>query len=292
VGAAVPPTDELNYSYVFPGNSFIILNGRWGCGIASPLIYMRTITLLLVLICILAGSGLAQIAVPAKPTASVKADADPADLAKAALTAHGGEKLKQMRSLLMRGSVDLNVNNQSIPATFYTVISGDKYSFEINNPFQPLKQVYDGHQTFSTIRGFSLPPITSLGFPLLPKVGENGFVISPVGDLKKKKKGFRITTPDGFYTDFFVDEKTGQIKGYESSYEVSGRSVTTSVEIDEFQTVDGIVVPKKYSQRFDLGQMTAYASFKIKEILINSTIADDVFDMPGEQNPASLGGNK
>ena len=214
------------------------------------------------------------------PAAAIKADAGPADLARAALAAHGGDKLRQMKSLLMRGSVDLNVSGQMTPATFAAVISGEKYSFEINNPFQPLKQVYDGHQTFSTIRGFSLPPITSLGFPLLSKIGDTGYLISELGDTKKKRKGFRITTPDGFYTDFLVDEKTGQVKGYESSYVVAGRDVTTSVEIDEFQTVDGILLPKKYSQRIDLGQLTAYASFKIKEILVNSTIADDVFAMP------------
>jgi hypothetical protein len=245
---------------------------------------MRTL-FFLILIAISAIPGSAQAVLPTtKPAVPAKAEPEPSELARSALSAHGGEKLKQMRSLLMRGSVDLNVNNQLIPATFYTVISGERYAFEISNPIQPLKQVFDGRQTFSTIRGFSLPPITSLGFPLLTKVGENGFVISPVGDPKKKKKGFRITTPDGFYTDFFVDEKTGQIKGYESSYDVAGRLVTTSVEIDEFQTIEGIVVPKKYSQRFDLGQMTAYASFKIKEILVNSTIADDVFAMPNEQN--------
>jgi hypothetical protein len=243
-----------------------------------------SILFIFVLIAVSVITGPSQTTLPAAvQTAPAKADREPLDLAKAALSAHGGEKLKQMRSLLMRGSVDLNVNNQLIPATFYTVISGDRYAFEISNPFQPLKQVFDGRQTFSTIRGFSLPPITSLGFPLLIKVGDSGFAISPVGDLKKKKKGFRITTPDGFYTDFFVDEKTGQIKAYESSYEVAGRTVTTSVEIDEFQTVDGIVVPKRYSQRFDLGQMTAYASFKIKEILVNSAIADDVFAIPNEQ---------
>ena len=214
---------------------------------------------------------------------SVRADQSPMELAKATVTAHGGEKLKQMKSLLLRGSVDMNVSNQSLPATFYTVISGERYVIEINNPFQPVKQVFDGRQTFSTIRGFELPPITSLGFPLLPRVGDAGYVISAAGDQKKKKKGFRVTTPDGFYTDFFVDEKTGLLKGYESAYEVNGRNVTTSVEIDEFQTVDGVVVPKRYSQRLDLGQMTAYASFKIKEVLINSPIGDDVFAMPKGQ---------
>jgi hypothetical protein len=214
------------------------------------------------------------------PSAPTVKTASPADLAQAALAAHGGSKLKQMRSLVTRGSVDVNVSGQMTPATFSTVISGDKYMLEINNPFTPLKQVYDGKQTFSTLRSFSLPPITSLGFPLMSRIGDAGYVISDIGDLKKKRKGFRVTTPDGFYTDFIVDEKTGQIKGYESSYEVNGRDVTTSVEIDEFQTVDGIIMPKKYSQRIEMGQLTAYASFKIKEALVNTPIADDVFTLP------------
>ena len=216
---------------------------------------------------------------PEKPTNIVKED--PAlGLAKAALAAHGGEKLKQISSLIMKGSVDLNVFNQAMPGAFSTAISGEKYFFEINSAVQQLKQVFDGRQTYSSIQGFSLPPITSLGFPLLPKVGDAGYVISALSDTKKKQKGFRITTPEGFYTDFFVDEKTSQIKGYESSYDDNGRIVTTSVEVDEFQTVDGIIVPKKYSQRFDLGQMTAYANFKTKEILVNSKIADDAFAIP------------
>ena len=218
-------------------------------------------------------------ALPEK-AASVSSDPTPLDVAKATLAAHGGDKLKKMKTLVMKGSMDLNVFNQATPATFAIAISGDKYSFDINSPLQPLKQVYDGHQTFCSIQGFSLPPITSLGFPVLPRIGDAGYAISAVGENKKKRKGFRITTPDGFYTDFFVDEKTGQIKGYESSYDVGGRIVTTSVEVDEFQTVDGVIVPKKYSQRFDLGNLTAYAAFKNKEILINSPIADDVFAIP------------
>ena len=226
------------------------------------------------------GSAQVKTGTAANPVASEVKAVGPTDVAQAALAAHGGNKLKQMRSLVTRGSVDVNVSGQLTPATFSTVISGEKYLLEINNPFTPLKQVYDGRQTFSTMRGFSLPPITSLGFPLLPRIGDAGYVISEMGDTKKKRKGFRITTPDGFYTDFIVDEKTSQIKGYESSYEVNGRDVTTSVEIDEFQTVDGIIMPKKYSQRFEMGQLTAYAAFKIKETLVNSTIADDVFSIP------------
>jgi hypothetical protein len=201
--------------------------------------------------------------------------------AKAAFNAHGGDKLKRMKTLIIRGSVDVTTSaiTQSIPATFSTVIAGEKYMIDIQNPFQPLKQVFDGVQTQSSIRGFSLPPVTSLGFPLLPKLGDPGYVVSAIPNSGKKKKGFRMTTPDGFYTDFFLDEKTGQVKSYESSYEVNGRTITTSVEIDKYRTIDGIVIPERYAQRFDLGQMTAYANFKAKEILVNAAVEDTVFSL-------------
>lgn len=217
-----------------------------------------------------------------KPATQVAAavDSTPLDLAKATLAAHGGDKLKNVKTLVMKGSLDMNVFNQVTPAAFSIAISGEKYSFEINNPFQPMKQTYDGVRTFSTIQGFQLPPVTSLGFPLLTKVGVEGYAISGLAESKKKHRGFRITTPDGFYTDFYIDEKTNQIRGYESSYVIGERNVTTSVDVDEFQTVDGIVVPKKYSQRFDLGSITAYANFKTKDIIINAPIDDGVFAMP------------
>ena len=208
------------------------------------------------------------------------AASDPMVPAKAALAAHGGDKLKKMTSMLVKGSVDLNTFGQATPGVFSTAISGDKYYFEINAVVQTLKQVYDGRETFSSIQGFSLPPVTSLGLPLLARVGDEGFKVTALPATSKKKKGFRVTTPEGFYTDFGVDEKTGQIKSYESAFDLGGRIVTTAVEIDEFQTVEGVMIPKKYSQRFDLGQITAYANFKAKEILVNTKIDDSAFTIP------------
>lgn len=218
-------------------------------------------------------------AVVEKAAAATSANDVAKATADAALAAHGGDKLRQMKSFVVRGSVEIVGSPTTIiPATFAISIAGDKYLFELNNPFQPLKQIYDGKQTYST--GYELPPVTSLGFPLLAKIGDAAHPITPLG-AKIKKKGFRITTPDGFYTDFFVDEKTGKIKGYESSYDVNGRLVTTSVEIDQFETVENVIVPKKYSQRFDLGpNMTAYANFNTKVILVNSPVPDDAFAMP------------
>jgi hypothetical protein len=211
---------------------------------------------------------------PEKPVAA--GSSAPIEIAKLAVAAHGGDKLKQMRSLVLKGSVEVTAGSPfSIPATFALVISGDKYYFELTNPIQPFKQVFDGTRTYSA--GFELPPMTSLGFPLLPRVGDSGYVVSALPEAKKKKHGFRITTPDGFYTDFYTDEKTNRIKSYESAYDMGGRIATTSVEVDESQMVDGVLIPKRYSQRFDLGPTSAYADFKTKEILVNTPVPDAYF---------------
>lgn len=206
------------------------------------------------------------------------------ELAKQAVTAHGGEKLTKMKSLVIRGSVDVTTSAiaQAFPATFVTIFAGEKYRIEINNPFQPLKQTFDGTQTSSSIRGgFTLPPINRLGFPLLQHLGKQGFVITSLPDAKKKVRGFRMTSPEGIYTDFYLDEKTNQIKGYDSTYTIDGRTISTSVEIDKCRLVEGVLVPEKYAQRFDTEQITVYANFKAKEILVNSAIEDAVFSSAG-----------
>jgi len=203
-------------------------------------------------------------------------------LAKLALEAHGGTKLKAMKTLVIRGSVDVtsSVIAQAIPATFVTIFSNEKYRFEIDNPFQPLKQVFDGIQTSTSIQGgFTLPPINRLGFPLLPRIGDASFIITSLPEGKKKRKGFRMTSPEGYFTDFYLDEKTNQVKGYDSTYQMGGRTITTSVEIDKMKIIDGITVPERYVQRFDMERMTVYADFRAKEILINSAVADDVFSL-------------
>ena len=199
-------------------------------------------------------------------------------LAKNTLKAHGGDKFKNMKTLTVRGSVDVtpSIAQQTIAVTFVTVYAGDKYRLEINNPIQPFKQVYDGVKTSSSVeRGFSLPPINRLGLPLLQKIGEEGFIVLPLED--KKKNGFRIISPEGFYTDFIVDKKSGQVKSYDSSYTFNNSTIKTSVAIDKYKVVDDVIVPEKYAQRFDLPQFTIYAEFKAKEILVNSEVADDVF---------------
>jgi hypothetical protein len=240
--------------------------------------FMNTFISVVVVIISCGVSLVAQPSAP-KPIDPPRFEAEIA-LAKLALDAHGGEKLRSMNTLVMRGSLDFTTSafNQAIPATFVVILARDKYRFEVNNQFQPIKQVFDGVNTSTTIQGgITFPPITRLGFPLLQMIGQPGFIITPLPESRKKNKGFRMTSPEGYYTDFYLDEKTNQVKGYDSAYDIRGRQVSTSVEVDKMKVVDGISVPERYVQRVDTGQMTVYLEFKTKEILVNSKVDDDIF---------------
>jgi hypothetical protein len=246
---------------------------------------MKHITILL-LVFVFAAGVFAQTDKKQKPAekdktiGAISKTAAPLELAEAALVAHGGDKFKAMKTLVVSGTADVSGSpSMTFPAPFIMTYSGDKYRLEISTPFVQFKQIFDGQETFSSAREVSLPPINRLGLPLLPKIGVKGFTVSELPDTKKKRAGFRITSPDGFYTDFFVDEKTGQVKGYEASYEVDSKTITTAVEIDKLREVEGVKIPEKYAQRFETQGLTIYANFKAKEILVNSTVADDVFTM-------------
>ena len=235
-----------------------------------------------IILAVLAGAGFAQKPVVDGPSPVAVKTAEFAaenELAKLAFQAHGGDKLRAMKTLVVRGSVDTTTSAfaQTLPGSFSMAISGAKYFIDMQNPVQSFKQTFDGAETYSTLRGITLPPVTSLGLPLLQKLCTTGYVVTSLPANSKKKRGFRMTAPDGVYTDFFVAEKTNQISGYESSFTVNGNSITTSAVIDKYRVVDGISVPEKYAQRFDLGQFTAYAEFKAKEIEINREVDDGVF---------------
>ena len=183
-----------------------------------------------------------------------------------------------MTSLSIIGSVNITVSafNQQLPASFVTIFSGDKYRLEINSQFANFKQIHDGVDTFtSPERGVNLPPINRLGLPLLQRLGDEGFVVSPL--IKKKKVGFRITAPDGYFTNFYVSKKSKKIKGYDSTYIVNNAESATLVEIDKLEDKDGILIPSKYAQKFNFGQMTIYAAFNAKTITVNGEVDDDVF---------------
>jgi hypothetical protein len=160
------------------------------------------------------------------------------------------------------------------------IFAGEKYRFDLQAPpMVNFRQVSDGQSTNSSMRGVNLPPMNQVGLPVLSKIEEKGYVVAALPEKFKKKMGFRVTSPDGYYTDFVIDEKTNRIKEYESTYEMNGYPATTSVAVDQYKEVNGILVNEKFSQRLEMGQINFYANYKAKEISVDTAIDDDVFTM-------------
>ena len=222
--------------------------------------------------------ALFSIAVQAQTSVS-----DPAslELAKATLAAHGGDKLNNAKGMILRGAVEVSApsSTQTLPASFAIVVSGEKYRFEIQSTFFNFQQIFDGLNTSTSMPGLTLPPVNQVGLFVLPRISETGYVVSKLPETSKKKNGFRITSPDGYFSDYVVDAKTSLVKEYSSSYDYNGQQVTTSVAIDKYKDIGGVLINEKFSQRLDLGQITTYANFNAKEILINPEITDDVFTL-------------
>lgn len=227
------------------------------------------------------GSVVTLFLVAAMPDAAGKVRTEsPKETAAAAFRAHGGEKFAALSSISVTGSVDVTVSafQQAIPATFATVLQGEKYLLEVNASVASFRQSFDGTSTFTAPdRGFSLPPLNRIGLALLQRVNEEGFTVSESED----KGGFRITSPEGYYTDFYLNKKTSLVKSYEASYLVAGREVTTKVEVKDYEVTEGVSIPSRYDQRFDLAGMTVYAAFKSKEIIVNKEVPAGLFGPTG-----------
>lgn len=212
-----------------------------------------------------------------------KADTKKADSAaetvQAAVKAHGGDALKNIKTLQVLGSVDVSSSSVGInlSGSFAAIFADEKYRLQIITPFYSFTQAFDGANTLSSMDNFTLPAYNRIGLPLLLSVGKSGFVVLDNPNLKKGGKGFRIKTPEGFEVDYTLDDKTNQIKSYTATYNIRNRTVTTIVEHDKFKTVEGVVVPERYAQRFEMGEMSVYADFKAKEIKVNAPVDDSVF---------------
>lgn len=242
---------------------------------------MKRIVILLCLLFLAAGSVLAQKDAKTKETVIQANTPQPLELAKLALTAVGGEKYKKLKSIVLRGTAELSGSpTQKFPATFAIVYEGEKYSFDIQAPpIINFKQVYDGEETYSSSRNISLPPLNRLGFSLLVKIDEKGYVVAALPEKFKKKRGFRITSPEGYYTDFLIDEKTNLVKEYEASFDYNGTTVSTAVAIDSYKDVNGVLINEKFSQRIEMGQITAYANFKTKDVLLDGELPKGTFTL-------------
>jgi len=212
------------------------------------------------------------------PTPAITATTSPIDLARAAFAAQGGEKYKAVKNMILRGSVDLYAPNstQSIPGGFVTVIAGEKLRSEVDaRPAISFKQIYDGQQSYSSLPGVDLPPMTKFGMGLLMKFDQAGHNVSAIPD-KKKLRGFRIANAEGHATDFYVDVSTGRVMSYSIPY----AGYTFSTEIKKFKEIDGVLIPTNFTQRLEMPQGAFFADYNVKDVKLNNQMGDDVFQIP------------
>ncbi len=219
------------------------------------------------------GKPVATVAVVA-----VTATTSPTDLAKAALTAQGGDKFKSMKSLVLRGSVDLYAPNstQSIPGGFMIVTAGEKVRVEIDaRPAVSFKQIFDGQQSYSSLPGVEMAPFNRIGMALLGRYDQPGITVTAIPD-KKKQRGFRIADAEGYTTDFYIDPATGRVM----SFIVPLQGQTFGVENKKFKEVDGVLVPTSFTWRMEMPQGAFFADYSVKDMKLNNAIGDDVFQIP------------
>jgi hypothetical protein len=208
----------------------------------------------------------------------ITAESTPADLARAAFLAQGGEKFRNLQNIVMRGSVQLYPPNsvQSIPGSFSLVTAGLKLRLDIDaRPAVVFKQIYDGQNSYSSLPNFEMPPLTKFGLGALTRYDQPGYQISALPN-KKKQRAFRIVDPDGYTTDFFIDPTNGRVM----SFLLYFGGFTLGTEHSKFKEIEGVLVPSSFSQKFEMPMGAFFGEFSAKEVKINQPLAEDAFAIP------------
>ncbi len=210
---------------------------------------------------------------------AITAITSPLDLARAALAAQGGEKFKSLKSMVLKGSVDLYAPNstQSIPGGFVWVVAGDKVRTEIDaRPAVAFKQIYDGQRSYSSLPGVELPPASKFGLSVLGRIDQPGYTVTALPDNKKKQRAFRIADADGNTTDFYIDPANGRVMSFLIPY----GGYTFGTENKKFKEFEGVLVPVSFSQRLEMAAGAFFADYSVKDVKLNTPLGDDVFVIP------------
>lgn len=212
------------------------------------------------------------------PAVVITSESTPVELAKAAFTAQGGEKFRSVQNMILRGSVSLYPPNspQSIPGAFSIVTANDKLRMEIDaRPVIVFKQIFDGQQSYSSMPGVEVPPLSKFGLSVLSKFDQPGYKVSNIPN-KKKLRGFRISDSEGYATDFYIDPVNGRVMEFFLTF----NGATFGTANSKFKEVDGVLIPFSFSQRFEMPQGAFFAEYSVKEVKLNQALGDDAFAIP------------
>jgi hypothetical protein len=212
------------------------------------------------------------------PAPPITSSSTPVELARAALAAQGGDKFKNLKSMIMFGSANLYAPNsiQAVPGKFVMVTAGDRVRVDVDaSPIFKFKQIYDGQQSYksySSLPGVQIPPATKFGLPVLARYDQAGYTVTALPD-RKKLRGFRIADIDGNATDFYINANTAQVVEYLVPY----NGYTFGASNSNLKFVDGILVAFNFSWRLETPQGAFFAEYSVKDVKINQAVGDDVF---------------
>ncbi|HEY0084184.1 MAG TPA: hypothetical protein VGB61_15500 [Pyrinomonadaceae bacterium] len=210
-------------------------------------------------------------------TSVITAAMTPVELARAAFAAQGGEKFRNLKNMMLIGSVDLYApgSTQSLTGKFGMLVAGEKLRQDVQSALFSFQLIFDGEQSYSSMRGMNLPPLTKFGIPVLAKFDQPGYIVSALPD-KKKERGFRITDAEGNSTDYYVEMATGRVRRFEIPY----NRMTYSFEYKGFRELEGVLVPTSFAQKLTAPQGDFVADFKVKEVKLNQELPADAFKIP------------
>lgn len=207
----------------------------------------------------------------------IAATATPLELARATYQSQGGDKYRALKNIVLFGSADLYAPDsaQTLSGKFGMISSGDRVRLEVQSPLFNFTLVSDGARTYTSMRGFELPPAGAFGIPVLLKFDQPGYVVTALPE-KKKERGFRITEPEGMATNFYVDAATGRLLRFEVPY----GSYTYGFEFKNMKEIEGVMIPLNFTQRILTPQGSFFAEFKVKDAKLNQDLPTDTFNIP------------
>lgn len=212
-------------------------------------------------------------------TSIVTPSMTPVELARTAFAAQGGEKFRNLKNMMLIGSVDLYApsSTQSLTGRFGMLVAGDKLRQDVESPLFSFQFIYDGEQSYSSMRAMQLPPLTKFGIHVLARFDQPGYTVAALPDTKKER-AFRITDTEGHSTDYYVEPTTGRVRRFEIVY--NGKSY--SFEYTGFRVLDGVLLPTSFAQKLNTTQGDYIAEFKVKEVKLNQDLPADAFKIPGQ----------
>lgn len=214
---------------------------------------------------------------PTQKASAGGATSAPVELARVAVAALGGEKFRNMKSMVQSGSAELYVpgSNEAVTGTFtISLDSAGPYRIDVNVGLA-FQQLSNGKQRYSSFPKVELPDPSKHGLTQLAKYDQPGYTVTALPD-KDKMRGFRLKSPDGSTTDFFTDSTTGRVK----LYSVLADSQIFDFELKNYQEVDGVPVPVDFTMKLEAAHGLFTLNFKVKETKINQPLAADLFAIP------------